>query len=189
MRTKLRRFVPRLVALDERTLPAVTFSFDPFIPTMLHVTGDAGANQITITDTGTAAGITIVGDGETFVAPTSITHIMVDVLDGNDTVTYNLTAPLTVFRLVDAQLGKGNDLFTANISGQSLLTADAELQMSANGDGGHDTMILNAQSVSTDVGSVLNVFFDGDAGKDTITFDYAAVTEKGGVYLNKDQRR
>ena len=187
MKTKLRRFVPRLFMLDDRTLPAVMFDLQG---TFLFVTGDSGTNEITITDTGTDTGITVVGDGgEPFVATTPITHIFVDTQEGNDNVTYNLTASLTVFRLVDAQLGKGNDLFTANISGQSLLTADAELQMSVNGDGGHDTMVLNAQSVSTDFGSLINVFFDGDAGKDTITFDYSAAIENGEVFLNKDQRR
>src|SRR6188474_2195941 len=106
MRTKLRRFVPRLVALDERTLPAVTYSLEVFADdfVILHVTGDAGANEITITDTGTASGITVVGDGVPYIATTPITHIMVDTLEGDDTVTYNLTAPLSVFRLVDAQL-------------------------------------------------------------------------------------
>jgi hypothetical protein len=191
MKSHLRRFVPRLQFLDERTVPAVTFELKG---TFLFVTGDAGTNQITITDSGTDAGITVsaftVEDAEekTYIAPSMITHIFVDVGLGNDTVTYNLTAPLSGNRLVDAQLGRGSDVYTANISGKSL-GANVQLDLSVNGQGGKDTLILNAQLVSTGAGSILNVFFGGDAGKDTITFDYTAADEKGKIFLVKDQRR
>src|SRR5438270_10361203 len=82
------RFVPRLQALDERALPSVSYDLQG---TFLFVTGDAGANAITITDSGTDSGVTVVGDGLTYVATTPITHVFVDTQDGDDTVVYNLT--------------------------------------------------------------------------------------------------
>jgi hypothetical protein len=185
MASKSRRFVPRLQALDDRVVPAVSFELQD---TYLFVTGDTGANTITITDTGTDTGLTIVGDGVTYQPPTTVTHIFVRADEGDDTVVYDLVAPLTVFRLVDVQLGRGADTYTANIGGQSLAPW-VNLQMTAAGQGGGDTMVLNAHDVSTDANSILNVFFDGDGGKDVITLDYTAGSlALGQVILQKDQK-
>jgi hypothetical protein len=100
---------------------------------------------------------------------------------------YNLTGPLSGLRVVDVELGRGADWFTANLTGQSL-TAGANLDIGVSGNGGGDTMVLNAHGVSTDLGSILNVFFDGDGGKDAITLDYSAGVELGTLNLGKDQR-
>jgi hypothetical protein len=80
-------------------------------------------------------------------------------------------------------------MFTGNISGTSL-GANVNLDISVRGDGGKDTMILNAQDVSTAAGSVLNVDFAGQAGKDTIAFNYSVGIggEFGTVVFTKDQR-
>jgi hypothetical protein len=189
MATQSRRFIPRLQALDDRSLPSVSYDLQG---TFLFVTGDIGDNTVTINDTGTDIGIEVIGVGElgdvtTFTATTPITHIFVSTLEGDDTVVYNLTQPLSVFRLVDADLARGADSFTANISGTSLATL-VNLDISAAGGMGADTMVLNAQNVSTAEQSVLNVNFDGDAGHDSITFDYTAGVELGTVSLTKDQK-
>src|SRR5207244_1221020 len=147
---------------------------------MLYVHGDAAANQITISDDGTATGVSVTSnDGNNWSNTTlaTITHVFVDTQDGNDTVVYNLKdangqpTPLTVNRLVDVDLGNKNDSYTANISGTSL-GQWVNLDLSGHGHGGKDSMILNAQGVSSAPGSVLNVGFSGDAGKDTIAFNY-----------------
>ena len=187
MATQSRRFVPRLEALNDRVVPAVSFDLQG---TFLFVTGDTGANTITITDSGTATGVGVVGDDVPYVATSPITHVFVDTLDGDDTVVYNLTGPLAVNRLVDAQLGLGVDSFTVNLTGQSL-AALVNLDITAYGGdrGGRDTMVLNAQRVSTNEDSILNVFFEGAGGKDTIVLDYSpGAVALGRVILEKDQR-
>jgi hypothetical protein len=197
MSAKTRRFVPRLECFDERALPSVSYDLQGGV---LFVHGDAAANQITISDNGSATGVSVTSnDGTSWSNPTgaTITSVFVDSQGGDDTVVYNLNvkdattgqpAPMTVNRLVDVDLGVGNDSYTANISGQSL-AAYVNLDLSGHGHGGKDTMILNAQNVSTAPGSVLNVDFSGDAGKDTMAFNYSAgIDASGMVVFTKDQK-
>jgi hypothetical protein len=187
MSVKTRRFVPRVQPLDERALPSVSYDLQG---TFLFVHGDDAANQITINDDGTSTGVSVTSiDGNNWAAGTVITHVFVDTQDGNDTVAYNLTGPLSVNRLVDVDLGNGADNYTAIISGTSLAEW-VNLDLSAHGRGGKDTLTLNAQQVSTASGSVLNVSFDGDAGKDTIAFNYSVGPsgEFGTVVFTKDQK-
>ena len=186
MATNTRRFIPRLQPLDERALPSVTYLLQG---SLLFVTGDANANVITITDSGTATGVKVTGDGAAYEATTPITHVFVDTGDGDDTVVYNLSTSLLANRLVDARLGRGRDSFTANITGQSLATG-VNLDISVYGAGGADALVLNAQGLNTNVGSILNVYFNGGAGKDKVTFYYSpgAVCD-GSILLDKDQRQ
>jgi hypothetical protein len=181
------RFVPRLQAFDDRSLPSVTASVVPG-SSILQITGDAAANTITIQDNGQATGLVVVGDGQTFTFAQTILAIVVDTGDGNDTVGYNLLGPLTGTRSISVDLGRGADTFTANLSGQTL-TALANLDISAYGRGGVDTLILNAQGVNTEANSILNVYFEGGAGKDKITLGYTpGDLAFGQVFLAKDQR-
>ena len=188
MSAKTRRFVPRLECFDERALPSVSYVLSG---ATLFVHGDAAANTITINDNGSATGVSVTSsDGNNWsnLNGVTITHVFVDTQDGDDTVTYNLTGTLAVNRLVDASLGLGADTFTANIAGTSLATL-VNLDISANGGdrGGRDTLVLNAQGVSTDPNSILNVNFAGAGGKDNIILDYTAGVELGSVLLTKDQ--
>src|SRR5262249_24886622 len=66
----------------------------------------------------------------------------------------------------------------------------ANLDLTAHGGGGGDTMILNAMNFSTASGTVLNVDFSGDAGKDVIQFIYSVGIdgENGIVSFKKDQK-
>ena len=188
MSRKSNRFVPRLEAFDERTLPSVTVA--PAAPgsTILMITGDAAANTITISDSGQTGGLIVVGDGQTFQVTDPVTAIVVDTGDGSDSVTYNLTGTLSGLRSIDVELGRGNDVFTANLAGQAL-SAGANLDISAYGRAGADTLVLNAQGVNTDVNSILNVYFAGGAGKDKITLDYTnGGLDLGTVILQKDQK-
>src|SRR5690349_6691530 len=126
-------FVPRLEAFDDRSLPSVTAVVPPG-SSVLTITGDASANTITIQDSGLPGGITVVGDGETFVFTETIRGIVVDTGDGNDVVSYNLLGPLSGVRSLVTELGKGADAFTANLSGQTL-SAWANLDITAYGQG------------------------------------------------------
>jgi hypothetical protein len=201
MSAKIRRFVPRLECFDERAMPSVTYAYDPNLQ-QLTITGDAVAgDNLTINDDGTAAGITVTsGDGHNWPNATEtggiVAQVFVKTQGGNDIVNYNLNAPLTVFRLVDVDLGLGADKYTANISNMSLAaptppnTQPVNLDLSAHGGGGGDSMILNATNFSTASGSVLNVDFSGDAGKDVIQFNYSIGLDgqNGIVSFKKDQK-
>lgn len=181
-----RRFVPRLEALDGRWLPAVTYDL---VGSTLLVHGDAGANSITITDDGTATGVQVNGDGSVFPTGTEISAIAVDTLGGDDTVVYDLTGTLSVTRLVSVDLGRGADTFTADLHGNTVTGTATNMGISAFGDGGGDTLVLNAVGATVDAGATLNVDFHGQAGKDTITFNYdAGFLDLGNVILTKDQR-
>ena len=193
MPANTRRSVLRVNPLDERALPSVSYDLQG---SFLFVRSDAVVDEndvITITDDGTATGVTVTdnwGGGWSNPTGATVTHVFVTAEGGDDSVTYNLTGPLSVNRLVDVDLGAGADNYTANISGTSL-GEWINLDLSAHGRGGKDSMVLNAQDVSTAANSILNVNFDGDAGKDTIAFNYSAGPsgEFGTVIFTKDQRR
>ena len=188
MPAKTRRFAPRLECLDARDLPSVSYDLQG---TLLFVHGDVtAADTITITDNGTATGVSVTGGGgHDWAAGAVISHVFVDTQGGADTVTYNLTAPLSVNRLVDVSLGAGNDVYVANIS-NTTLAPFVNLDLSVKADGGKDSMTLNAQNVSTTTGSILNVDFAGQAGKDTMAFNYSIGVsgEFGQVIFTKDQK-
>ena len=179
--------------LRRAPLPSVSY----VLSGTAFVHGDAAANTITINDDGSATGVSVTSaDGNNWAAGTAISSVFVDAQGGDDTVVYNLSvpdvngqhAPMTVNRLVDVDLGVGNDAYTANIAGQSLAPF-VNLDLSGHGHGGKDSMILNAQNVSTASGSVLNVDFSGDAGKDVIQFNYSAgIDASGMVVFTKDQK-
>src|SRR3954468_1070066 len=133
MSSTSRRFVPRLEALDDRSLPSVSYLLDG---STLTITGDAGANTIVISDAGTDSGIIVNGDGDPFVATTPISAIVVQTLGGDDTVIYDLSGRLTTTRLVSVDLGRGADTFTVNLNGQTVSGAATNPGITANGDGG-----------------------------------------------------
>lgn len=186
MSSKSRRFIPRLVPLDDRSLPSVTFTLTG---STLIITGDASANNIVITDDGTTAGISVVGDGATWVAPSAVSAIVVSTLGGDDAVTYNLTGQLTTTRLLSADLGKGDDTFTANLNGQTISGQSTNLGISVNGGKGADTLILNANGATVSPEARLSVGFTGGAGNDTINFNVdPGFLGLPNVTLTKDQK-
>lgn len=186
------RFIPRLVALDDRSLPSVSCQL---IGETLTVTGDAAADKIVITDDGTAAGVTVtVNDGVPWTVSGAVSAIVLNAGGGNDTVEYDLTGPLTTTRLVTVDLGKGADTFTVNLNGQTINGTSADgtpinLGIGATGGGGGDTMVLNANGATVAPEARLSVDFSGDSGHDSITFNI----DQGfdllpNVTLTKDQK-
>jgi hypothetical protein len=184
-----RRFVPRLEALDDRSLPSVTYTV---VGSTLCITGDAGANTIIISDAGTETGVIVNGDGNPFDATqtnTPISAIVVKTLGGDDTVIYDLSGPLTTTRLVSVDLGRGADSFTVNLNGQTISGSSTNLGITATGDGGGDTLDLNAIGATVSPEAHLSVDFHGQAGKDAITFDYGfGFLDVGNVTLTKDRK-
>ena len=193
MSSNSRRFVPRLEALDDRSLPSVTYAVvGTDTGNTLIITGDAEANTIVISDAGTDTGVIVNGDGNPYDATVEnapISAIVVQTLGGDDTVLYELSGPLTVTRLVSVDLGRGADTFTVNLDGQTISGASTNLGITATGDGGGDTLILNAVGATVSPEAGLSVGFKGQAGKDTITFDYSfGFLDLGNVTLTKDQK-
>lgn len=197
MPTHFRRFVPRLEALDDRCVPAVMV-----VPTgtLLTITGDTGANTIVISDTGTpgsvsetgelVGGLTVAVDGGAPVWFGGITTITILTDAGDDTVTYELTGPVTSTRFVAAELGRGRDTFTATLNGQTVSGAATNFGISAQGDGGGDTLVLNAFGTVVSPEARLSVDYFGEAGKDAIAFNHDPGFELlPNVFLRKDQRR
>lgn len=184
----------RLEAFDDRCLPSVTAGMvmDPNTntpTTILQITSDAAADTITIEDSGGSGGVTVIVNGQALPTFTDqITTILVDGGGGNDVVTYDLNATLVSSRSIDVHLGTGNDIFTANLSNQGLADSKS-LAITTYGEGGGDTLNLNARNFSTDANSVLNFDYVGGAGKDKITFDYTpGALDLGSVILQKDQK-
>lgn len=183
---RARRFAPRLQPLDDRSLPSVSFDLQG---TILTVTGDAGANAISISDAGTADGVIVSGDGSSFQATGPITAIVVNTLGGDDTVYYDLTGPLAVTRLVSVDLGRGADTFIANLNGQTVSGSGTNLGISAYGGGGGDTLVLNAVGATVAPEAMLSADFHGEGGKDAISFDYSfGFLDLGNVIFTKDQK-
>src|SRR5262245_27576620 len=151
MSSRFHRFVPRLEILPDRSLPSVTAAITPDT-TILTITGDDAANSITIRDSGQAGGITVVGDGQTFQFDPNFSAIVVNTGLGDDTVEYDLAGAMTANRIITANLGRGADRFTANLADQTL-GPNANLDISAYGGQGKDTLVLNARNLSTDAGS------------------------------------
>jgi hypothetical protein len=194
MSARTRQFIPRLEALDDRSLPSVTITTMGTIGATLQITGDAGANNIVITDDGTGAGITVQAEGMTtpWTIPadvTSISAIVVNTLGGNDTVVYDLTDNLTATRLMSVDLGKGADSFTVNMNNVSVSGSSTTLGITVNGGGGRDTLTLNAHGASAVDGAHISVALNGKAGKDTITFNYdPGFLDNPNITLTKDQK-
>lgn len=188
MSSQSRRFIPRLVALDDRCLPTVTAGIVPGT-TILQITGDDTANTVQITDDSSAGVITVTGDGVTQrFAAAAVESIVVNTLGGDDVVEYDLTGALSTTRLVSVDLGNGNDTFTANVNAQ-ISGAGTNVGISVSGGHGADTLVLNAQGTTVAPEARLSVDFSGDAGHDSIAFNFdPSLLANGNVTLTKDQK-
>ena len=90
---------------------------------------------------------------------------------------------------MSVDLGRGADTFTVNLNGQTVSGAPTNLGITAAGDGGGDTLTLNAIGATVSPEARLSVDFHGEAGKDAITFNYGfGFLDAGNVTLTKDQK-
>jgi hypothetical protein len=190
MSRQTRRFVPRLEAFGERTLPSVTIS--EFSDGTLQILGDAAANHITIQDTGKdeAGSVTVEADGQLYVSRGVVTRIKVLTYGGADTVDYWLVSDLTTNHTVSVDLGMRNDTFTAHLDGQNL-AAGASLNIQAFGRGGADRLDLEARGVTIGAGSHLAVDLQGGHGKDAVVMNCnpAFCDPTGLITLATDEKR
>jgi hypothetical protein len=197
MPTKSRRFAPRLECLADRSLPATVALFG----STLMITGDELDNTVTIRDTGQlgfvdpesgvrSGGITVVADGVEHWFGTEVRAIVVDTLEGDDTVAYEITGPLASTRLIGVDLGRGADTFTASLDNQAVSGVGTTLGITVDGRGGGDTMSLSAVGTTVEAGASLSVELYGDGGRDAITFSHSFGDPlPANVLLKKDQRR
>jgi hypothetical protein len=170
------RFVPRLAALDDRALPSVTITE---VGGILSVRGTADAETVAITDNGTsdAGSVSVVADGTTYTSVGAIRRIRVFSGGGDDTVGYTLTGdlPASASRSVTMNLGKGNDVFTADF--QAGLAAQSRMDMSVYAGGGNDGLTVFGGLVDVGTGAQFNLDLRGDGGSDTIMADVAGLIQ------------
>lgn len=186
MSSQSRRFIPRLVSLDERALPSVTITQTG---STLAITGDANANQIEITDDGTPSGITVTADGVMWSAQAPVSAIVVSTLGGDDAVAYDLIGSLTTTRLLSVDLGIGDDTFTANLHGQKISGSSTNLGITANGGKGADTLTLNANGANVAPEARMSVNFTGGPGHNAIAFNFdPGFLDLGNVTLTKNKK-
>ncbi|HSQ54608.1 MAG TPA: hypothetical protein VLM40_02600, partial [Gemmata sp.] len=157
MHTSFRSVGLRLESLSDRVVPSCTWTQNG---TTLTITGDQTANVVDIVDDGTT--LTVTCDGQNVPINGNVTDLKISLGSGNDQVTYTLQGALAAnaVRNLDVHLGNGNDTFTAVLedgtdSGggtvASALGDGAQLNISAYGMNGKDTLSFDGSS--TDVGT------------------------------------
>jgi hypothetical protein len=181
------RFVPRLEAFDDRSLPSVTITESAGT---LLIVGNAAPDQVTILDDGTGlpGSVVVQADGQTYVSREPVRNILVETRGGADTVDYWLGGTLVANRTVSVDLGRRADTFTAHVDGLTV-PAGVELVIGAFGRGGADRLHLDAVGVNVGAGGLLAADFQGGAGKDAITFNFVPGQVDGSVSLLTDERR
>lgn len=159
--TKSSKFAPTFDSLEDRWCPAVAFSLDS-TGTILTLTGDAKPNTVVIKQNDVINDLEVFGDGVTkHYASSKIQKIIVNLKDGNDSLTYQLGGGSNFVngKTVLADLGLGNDSATYNF-------AD-------NGLGGLATVLgkLNVQTQMRD-------------GMDSVAIKLAQVTSTSAVFTS-----
>jgi hypothetical protein len=154
------RFAPKLEALADRVVPAVTPVLDG---TTLILKGDSRANEVLIEDDGTT--LTVTADGETVDVADTVEKIVISLGSGDDTVTYDLTGDLTVARAFEVSLGNGKDEFTGSVEGN--LLDGSSLDVVARGMNGRDSLSFDAAGdIAADAS--LSVALGGGNGVDAV---------------------
>jgi uncharacterized protein YjbI with pentapeptide repeats len=176
-------FLPRLETLEDRCLLAVSVSQ---VGGTLIVTGDGRANNVSITDRGTASAgnITVSIDGNTLTATSGVTDIQVNTKGGNDKVVYNHVGILVggAVRQVNVNLGAGNDTFAAEYQASGLAAGAREI-FTVFGGAGNAVENFNASPrVDIAAGASLTALLRGKRGKNTFNINYVGKLD-GGLQL------
>jgi hypothetical protein len=186
-RGRVARFLPRLEALEDRSLLSCTVSVNSGI---LTITGDSGPNKVTITDKGTGApgNIMVVCDSVPTNVMPAIKGIKVLTLDGIDSVRYQLAGNLQagVAQNVLVNLGSGNDNFVSFFSAPGGLLNNSSLGLNVKGGAGQDTLhVRYTTDVDIRSGATLSVNLDGGEDADSIFLGYQGELD-GKLTLNAD---
>jgi len=207
-------FRPRIEVLEDRTcLSASIVVAGP----LLFIKGNSSDNAVTITDHGNGTVEASITDGSNTISKTGtkVNAIIVLTGDGDDTVDYNLTGPLTRVRALTINTGDGVDNVDLDFSGQVISSkalgialntgsgndvVTAEFDDIVNTKVGFTTFLGNSDTTvgdkytTTMTGNLAGrayfglVVFGGD-GLDTITFDAGAgvdLSSKGALGLAVD---
>lgn len=198
--TNMRRtpsFTPRLEGLGDRTVPAVVSAFNASTG-VLSITdngADAEADStVSVSAVGRDLVVTSTVDGETTTRTfrnraDDLTRINADLGEGDDTFTADLGGIAKGDRVVvRVDGGQGNDTITVNAG---KVQQDATLRLNLIGGEGDDEISVNADGV--DKGGTLRVNVDGDvldadtdAGVDTVSIDLGAVDRGSLAVLDVD---
>jgi hypothetical protein len=173
-------FKPFLEVLEDRRLLAVSITVDG---STLFIKGSNSANTVVIMDTGSATAGNFVGstiDGITTgdLAGTVITHVVVKLKDGSDTVTYSLSGDVVAPRDCTVNFGSGKDTFTFT-EGEDISASGALAFYLNNNGGGADTIDI---SYSGELDGNLVASIVGGSGKETVDSDYTFSSGSAGFF-------
>ena len=157
-----RRPSPRLESLETRLTPTVRVSV---LGSAMTVLGDNAINSIAITDNG-SGGITVVGDGQTFNA-VGISTLRVRAQDGNDQLSYTLSAASTGTRVIDLDLEKGDDTASVDLKAG---VASGSFTFELQGNDGADALTAAAGAVAA--GAIADIQVNGGKDNDVITIGF-----------------
>jgi hypothetical protein len=169
---------PNLEALEGRQLLAAGASqvgirevaSAPGGSSELILTGTNRADVINIVDNGSNAvgNVTVrFGDGSTYTSQGPVAQVQVLGNGGNDRVSYTLAGNLVAARTVLADLGAGNDQFTAQVNGAVANAGGLDLE--AYGDGGADNLAVD--QAGPILAGTFFPYLEGDSGNDTLAYN------------------
>jgi hypothetical protein len=186
---RVKSFVPRLEAFEDRCLPSCTATASGGVLTIL---GDARVNNVAITDNGTngPGSIVVQCDGAR-TSFSNITKVVINTKGGADRVEYDIIGNLQVSREIDVNLGAGNDSFHS--IWQGAIQDGVALTLNASGGAGQDFIAVNASAnVNIPTHAEVSLTLDGNLDKDRLFLDYRGkldglldVLMTGGI--NQDQ--
>ncbi|HVK15118.1 MAG TPA: hypothetical protein VM597_40640 [Gemmataceae bacterium] len=170
----------RVELLTDRVVPSVTVVQEG---TTLTVTGDQQANDIAITDGGTAAGLTVTVDGTDYPVTGDVETILIIGRSGGDTVSYELEEGFAgTTRTIEAELGNGHDTFAANLDVG--IDAASWLTFRVNGGNGKDDLSVAGAGDAALAGNLV-VELDGGNGKDVLDLSWEGLVT-GSIDLTAD---
>lgn len=176
------RFVPRVEALEDRLVPALTIRQ---VGGLLRITGEDKLNDfIQINDAGTTApgSVVVVANAQSYFSTSPITRIVVRTGGGNDTVTYQMVRQLAAgnVRNIRVDTGNGHDTVTMNLAG--LFASTSSMRIAAHLGAGADTFNLNAPSIIVQLNAFLSVDSFSGGGNDQTNLNLATRVD-GAIFI------
>jgi len=175
------RFVPAVEALEDRALAAINISVSGntvFVTAGTPPAGTVQNERVAIIDNGTSgAGNVIISLKSGVFRPNfAVGQVIVNLVNGNDQVSYTLNGPLTSSsRSIAVSLGRGDDRFTANLLGGTSVSGN--LGITVFGQQGNDR--LTGTAVGTFAGvSAFGWTTLGGQGDDLLEFQQSANTNE-----------
>ncbi len=183
VRRRGNRFRPQLDPLETRCVLSNSTSFSAGV---LHVHGDANQNRVQLQHDGNGH---LTGFIDSLIKgfrrdrididQTGVKKVVVDTKGSSDRVTFTQTANLQKNFEVVANLGDGNDTFTATLNGDVL--AGKTMKITGNGGSGADSLALNLlNDVDIKTGAALRIDLEGgDSPFDLANQDVLSVSYRG----------